>query len=377
MSAWEKDIEKKVDEINEKIGKTELVEKVYNGIINGELFRAVPVIQELEKKVDKLEKEVKLENGMKLQTIEEWCESEVKEIAKLKKLLQEFFNDLNDYFGKWDHKKFRKKFKEYLKKLEGDSVGGYYIGKINRKAIIRGNSITEIKEKAKPLLKEGERCYIEFINDGEILVTSGRERTTTEGGKDNSTPSKCEMSGIHITKHGKEIVEMVKKHYPQTYKKLEEIISNIKEKEATPSNICDVYSCNKISTHKIYLPDKLESINVCKKHHMEYCEEVTKPKESTDDNLCSNCGKLNDMCGVYLRSINLCDVCIGVIMDIVFEDRVLVKKEDLEGLNLKPIYTTKQIRKTTIQKPEVFWIKWIYIKEFLNKYLAKEEDDKE
>jgi len=35
--------------------------------------------------------------------------------------------------------------------------------------------------------------------------------------------------GIRITKHGKDIVEMVKKHYPQTYKKLEEIISNIKE----------------------------------------------------------------------------------------------------------------------------------------------------
>jgi len=33
---------------------------------------------------------------------------------------------------------------------------------------------------------------------------------------------------IKITKHGREIVEITKKHYPQTYKKLEEIISNIK-----------------------------------------------------------------------------------------------------------------------------------------------------
>lgn len=36
---------------------------------------------------------------------------------------------------------------------------------------------------------------------------------------------------IKITKFGKEIVEMVKKHYPQTYKKLEEIIFNIIIKE--------------------------------------------------------------------------------------------------------------------------------------------------
>lgn len=56
-------------------------------------------------------------------------------------------------------------------------------------------------------------------------------------------------------------------------------------KEPTPSNICDVYSCNKISTHKIYLPDKIEPINVCKKHHREYCEEVTKPKEEIPPNM--------------------------------------------------------------------------------------------
>ena len=41
-------------ELEKRVGKAELVENVYNNIINGELFRAVPVIQELEKKVDDL-----------------------------------------------------------------------------------------------------------------------------------------------------------------------------------------------------------------------------------------------------------------------------------------------------------------------------------
>ena len=48
--------------------------------------------------------------------------------------------------------------------------------------------------------------------------------------------------------------------------------------------------------------------------------------EKTEEN-CSNCGKLNDMCGVFLRKINLCDSCISTIFEIVVE-KILVAKEE-------------------------------------------------
>jgi len=66
-------------------------------------------------------------------------------------------------------------------------------------------------------------------------------------------------------------------------------------------------------------------------------------KEPTEDNLCSNCGKLNDMCGVYLKKINLCDQCISSIMEIVFDDSKLVKMVDLEDWKAKFYEAKKSI----------------------------------
>ena len=68
MSAWEQDMEKwvkhsknlfetldkrimkleaKIRELNEKLGKTELVEEIYNKVIDGSLFGQIPVIKEM------------------------------------------------------------------------------------------------------------------------------------------------------------------------------------------------------------------------------------------------------------------------------------------------------------------------------------------
>lgn len=44
--------DEELEELQEKIGKTKLVEEVYNNIIDGSLFKAVPIIQELEKKIE-------------------------------------------------------------------------------------------------------------------------------------------------------------------------------------------------------------------------------------------------------------------------------------------------------------------------------------
>jgi len=58
-----------------------------------------------------------------------------------------------------------------------------------------------------------------------------------------------------------------------------------------------------------------------------------KPEELSDSK-CSNCGRLNDMCGVFLKSINLCDECASSVVEIIFDDKTVVEKEDIANLNI-------------------------------------------
>lgn len=44
---------------------------------------------------------------------------------------------------------------------------------------------------------------------------------------------------------------------------------------------------------------------------------------------CSECGGLNDMCGVFLKKINLCDECAGDVIEILLDERPKEYKKKL------------------------------------------------
>ena len=410
MSAWEKDIEEKVDlhdkllnnykdnighnkkeisELDEKIGKTELVEKVYNGIINGELFRAIPVIQELEKKLNEEIKSrsnwekayVKADKNIaelktEILTLKKLEIHDAGNITKLKEKIDmgiaydvtNIGNVLRTMFTKFEHEHdeginrcffsgllaaldyykedfyevmsskpecINKDIDDYFRQIPNDLPRIKYdrlLDIINRELPKCDTCDYKLFANVEGLSEEKMKSIMKKYKDGENekgLVGTGRLQhpkivkcniPTPPFSGDDSIPSKDDvLNGLPVaidldelltkepplTKYIQKDIKDFKMDEPITLvdpkfpvpsdicQKVEyctdipckecDIYKKFKEPKETPSNICDVYNCNKISTHKIYLPDKLEPISVCKKHHRKYCEEVTKPKESSEE----------------------------------------------------------------------------------------------
>ena len=66
MSAWEQNMDKKVEHLeakiealSEKLGKTEVVEEIYNKVIDGSLFSQIPVIKEMKDEMFKYKMNLK------------------------------------------------------------------------------------------------------------------------------------------------------------------------------------------------------------------------------------------------------------------------------------------------------------------------------
>jgi len=97
-------------------------------------------------------------------------------------------------------------------------------------------------------------------------------------------------------------------------------------------------------------------------------------RESIDrqTNYCSNCGRLNDICGVFLRKINLCDSCISTIFEIVV-DKILVEKADLEDVKGKAEHIYKLSFHEKIH--EIHEIAYQIYKIVKEKYLKGDDKD--
>ena len=60
------ELEKKIEELSEKLGKTEVVEKIYNSVIDGSLFSQIPVIKEMKDEMFKYKMNLKKDNKKKI-----------------------------------------------------------------------------------------------------------------------------------------------------------------------------------------------------------------------------------------------------------------------------------------------------------------------